>query len=328
MPPSTLAPLTAAGLLITDACPARCRHCYVCAGPDRTGWMTVEAAAAHLAALARLGVRAEEVHIGGGEPFLDFDRLRAIVAAARDAGLAGIGYVETSGFWATSDDLARQRLRELAGAGMMQLSISADPYHQEFVPPEPVQRLYAAAKEVLGPGGVRARRWKWLQNARDVSALPEPQRQELFRSFLRRYPERLSGRAARQLAHLAARLPVEQLVGENCRAALLESRHVHIDPAGWVYPGTCAGIVLGQAATDRPLDAVLRAWRATNAPMVAALTEGGPTRLLDSAAHHGFTLDPLGYAGKCHLCWTLREHLMRVGAGGPALQPEILYLTS
>jgi hypothetical protein len=327
MTPLALEPITAAGLLITDTCPARCRHCYVVAGPDRTGWMTAQAAAAHFAALARLGVRAEGIHVGGGEPFGDFERLLAIVRAARSAGLGGVGYVETNGGWATSEALARERLATLAEAGMRQLAISADPYHQEFVPPERVQLLHAVAREVLGRGGVRARRWKWLHEARDVAAMPETARLDLFRTFLQRYPERMAGRAAEQLSELVPRRPVEELPAEGCRRALLQSRHVHIDPGGWVYAGTCAGIVFGCATGDRPLDELLGRWRPEDSPLLALLAEGGPRRLLDAAARHGFTPAPGGYADKCHLCWSVRKHLVRAGAGDATLQPPEIYLS-
>jgi len=320
MPQFELHPITAAGLLVTDWCPARCRHCYVSSGPDGTAWMTVEVAAAHLAALVRLGVAAEGIHIGGGEPFGDFERLLEIVRAAR-----AVGYVETNGFWATETDVVRRHLRTLAEAGMMQLSISADPYHQEFVPPERVRLLYDVAREVLGHDGVRARRWKWLQNARDVAAMPEAARLELFRTFLGRYPERLSGRAAELLAPLLPRSPPEEIPLEGCRKALLESRHVHVDAAGWVYPGTCAGISLGRATADRPLDLLLTEWRVADSPIIAMLADGGPRALATFAARHGFQPDAAGYAGKCHLCWAARKALVRAGAAGETLRPETLY---
>jgi hypothetical protein len=289
--------------------------------------MSVDAAAGHLAALARLGVVAEGIHIGGGEPLGDFDRLLKIVRAARAAGLAGIGYVETNGFWATDAEVVRTRLRALADAGMMQISISADPYHQEFVPPDRVRLLYDVAREVLGHEGVRVRRWKWLQDARDVADMPEAARQELFRTFLARYPERMSGRAAESLAPLLPRRPLDEIPREGCRKAILESRHVHVDPAGWVYPGTCAGIALGRATADLPLDRLLAAWRLAARPLVAALADGGPRALADFAARSGFRPDAAGagYAGKCHLCWAARKALIRAGAGGETLRPETLY---
>jgi len=320
-----LTSLTAAGLLVTDWCPARCRHCYVCSGPDRSAWMAVDDAASHLASLARLGVPAEGIHIGGGEPFGDFDRLLAILRSARDAGLDGIGYVETCGFWATSDTLVRDRLRTLAEAGLRQIAISTDPYHQEFVPPERVHCLYEAARTILGPDGVRARRWTWLQAPRDTSTLSNGDRRRLFTDFLGRYPERMTGRAATHLAPLLHCMPLADLPEKACRSALLESRHVHVLPDGEVYPGTCAGLVLGRAAAERPLDALVRSWRLADSPRVARLVSGGPKALFPEARRHGFLPDSAGYVDPCHLCWALRTHLVRAGAAGSDLGPPGLY---
>jgi len=320
-----LAPITSAGLLVTDWCPARCRHCYVSAGPDGSRWMSVEEGADRFSALARLGADPAGIHIGGGEPFGDFDRLLAMVRAARRAGLDGVGYVETNAYWATSPEEARTRLVALREAGMRQISLSADPYHQEFVPPERVRLLYEVAHEAIGPGGVRARRWRWLREARDTAAMAEADRTALFRDFLARYAERMTGRAATQLAPLLERRPTDAFAGATCRDELLSSRHVHVDPDGWVYPGTCAGIVLGRATEAQPLDGVLASWRLADWPRVRTLVEQGPEGLLPEAEIHGFRADPAGYASKCHLCWSIRVHLVSSGAGNGVFEPSALY---
>ncbi len=312
--------LRAAGLLLTDACPARCRHCYVAAGPDGRRWMTPDDAAAHLAALARLGVPAGGVHVGGGEPFLRFDRLLQVARAAP----GGLGYVETGAAWAEGNVLCRDRLRALAGAGVRQLSLSADPYHQEFIPPDRPQRVAQIAREVFGPGGLRARRWRWLKAPRDVAAWPEADRLALFAAFLRRYPERMTGRAAETLARLVPRVPLEAIPTAPCPAPA-EADHVHVDPDGWIAPGTCAGLALGRATAETPLDAALAAWDAAERPFAAALAEGGPRRLAETARARGWAPDPAGYAGPCHLCWSVRGALARAGAGGDELRPAALY---
>jgi len=138
----------------------------------------------------------------------------------------------------------------------------------------------------------------------------------------------MTGRAAECLAPLANRTPIDDLPDGGCREALLESRHVHVDPEGWVYPGTCAGIVFGHATADAPLDAVLEAWRPAVSPLIARLVSGGPKRLVADAAQHGFRPDSGGYAGKCHLCWSVRRRLVEAGIGGDELKPEPLYAAS
>ena len=154
----------------------------------------------------------------------------------------------------------------------------------------------------------------------------ENERKSLFQSTLERYPERMTGRAAEKLAPLVGRVPIGEVPDDGCAKALLASGHVHVDPEGWVYPGTCAGIALGRATAERPLDELLCGWRVGESPRTALLAAGGPKRLLEGSERCGFEADPAGYAGKCHLCWSVRRHLVQSGAGGEDFAPESVYV--
>lgn len=314
--------ISAAGLLLTYWCPARCAHCYECSGPDRTAWMSVPDARRHLEALARLGVPTEGVHIGGGEPFGDFDRLLAVVRTAGDSALGGIGYVETNGYWATGDAVVRERLSALRDAGMRQISISADAFHQAFVDPASAQRLYHVARELLGERGVRARRWRFLQRPTDLRKASPDVLAQAYRKALEEFPERMTGRAARELAPMLPQHPPEAFSGDACAAAMAESAHVHVDPAGYVIPGTCAGLTLGRATDEAPLDAVLAAPRGR---LWQTLVSGGPVALLKEAERAGYARSSGGYADKCHLCTEIRGHLQSVGAMAEELGPPEVY---
>ena len=61
------------------------------------------------------------------------------------------------------DDVTRNRYEELKSAGLLGVLISADPYHQVFVPPE--RRLYAAqydVKDFFYRLGLPAKLGKWF----------------------------------------------------------------------------------------------------------------------------------------------------------------------
>ena len=141
------------GIMANYKCNAACRHCLYACSPDRSGgYITKETAQRTCELLLEGGCYS--THIGGGEPFLDFDGLLALVEAMTDAGI-GIDYIETNAFWAESDD-AERRLRELlrvsvsasasanananantntnASAGADTLCISVDPFHAEYIP--------------------------------------------------------------------------------------------------------------------------------------------------------------------------------------------------
>ena len=119
---------------------------------------------------------------------------------------------------------------------------------------------------------------------------------------------------------------LDDLADQPCRQALLRSRQVHIGSGGWIMPGTCAGIVLGWADDRR---SVGDCWRQLNAdhadrPVLASLAGGGPVELAKLAGPHGFV--PEGrYAGKCHLCWSVRRLLYFKGLYRQELGPAGIY---
>ena len=187
-----------------------------------------------------------KVHFAGGEPFYDFERLLAIAQAAQAAGLRVLEKVETNAFWATDDEVTREKIRKLAEAGMEMLLISTDVYHQEFVPVERCVRAARIAREMLGEKGVRVRWWDFIDQPVDVMAINAEYRQRAFAEALVRHRERILGRAADQLADFYECHPPEYFAAETCVEATLGSKHVHIDAYGNVFPGVCSGIVWGQ----------------------------------------------------------------------------------
>ena len=314
-----------AGLLMTTWCNAACASCYLCCGPDRRQWMSVADALAVWAGLIAACPHGCRIHLSGGEPFGDWPRLIELCRRAHQEGLAPLQKVETNAYWATDGAIVRRRLRALDAAGMVKLVISTDPYHQQFVPIERCRLAASVGEELLGRRRVQVRWRDWLAEGCDTASLAEPQRWELFARYARSGRDRLTGRAAGQLAGLLPGQPVEAFAGDACREPLLRSRHVHVDPAGRVMPGTCAGIVLGTAGPS----SVAEIWRQLDAdhagrPIVGTLANGGPVGLLKEAAEAGFVPRD-AYVGKCHLCWDLRRWFVRSGLHLDELGPAWLY---
>ena len=63
-------------------------------------------------------------------------------------------------------------------------------------------------------------------------------------------------------------------------------------------------------------------WR--NRPIVGTLATGGPAALAGRAGELGF-VPADGYAGKCHLCWSVRRFLAAAGYNGEELGPAWAY---
>ncbi len=324
-----------AGLLLTYGCNARCANCYLCSAPQAGGDMNVDDAVAFWEGLVRASPHGCRIHIGGGEPFGRWEALIELARRARAARMGPLEAVETNAFWASDTRIVRDRLAALDDAGMGRLTISADPYHQQFVPIERVRVAARVGSEVLGPQRVRVRWWDWVAEGFDTGPLDPTRRRQVFAAWARKGRDRLTGRAAEELASFFALKPARAFADNPCADRLLRSRHVHVDGSGRVCGGTCAGIVLARL-TDAA--SVVAAWRrlaeAFGRPgsrpeqdleVAAILSARGPTGLLDRATVLGYDARPGGYADKCHLCWDVRRWLFEKGHFAGQLGPAGVY---
>jgi MoaA/NifB/PqqE/SkfB family radical SAM enzyme len=318
-----------AGLLLTYWCNARCAFCYVYSAPDRGGQMRVTDAVSIWRSLDQLAAKHDKtmrIHLSGGEPFGNWPRLLSLVHAAREAGLTPLEKVETNAFWTTSDGLVRARLEQLDTLGMQTLVVSTDVYHQEFVPVDCVRRCVEIARSVLGPNRVRVRWWDFFNDPVDTSQLDEKERWRAYAQALARHKDRLTGRAADRLAGLLPCYPPDHFSDQSCVKEVLQSRHVHIDPYGNVFPGVCNGIILGNALKQPPeklWGALSTEWPAH--PVVSAVVAGGSYELMQRAKAFGYRELESGYANKCHLCHHVRQYLHRRGIWPNAIGPMECY---
>ena len=314
-----------AGIMLTYWCSARCASCYLCCGPDRSEWMEVELALRLWRELVEASPHGCKVHISGGEPFGDWDRLIGLCTAAQSEGLGPPAKIETSAFWATDEQVVRLRVGALDAAGMTKLVISTDPYHQQFIPIERARLAARVARDVLGADRLQVRWRDWLENGFDTAALDESERAEVFAKYAIGRRDRYNGRAAALLGPTQQQKPVSDFADSRCDGALLRSKHVHIGPDGRIIPGTCGGIVLGSVSEGTVGDL----WRRLEAdrarrPVVGRLAAHGPVGLLAEAESLGFA-PRAGYAGKCHLCWDIRSFLSSKDLYRDELGPVWMY---
>ncbi|BCU08383.1 radical SAM/SPASM domain-containing protein [Allochromatium tepidum] len=130
----------------TRACPARCDFCCDPREASRERLRRTEM----LALLERLTEAVpgliRTVGFTGGEPFLVFADVQAVLERAAESGLGGA--VVSSSHWAKSAAEARQRLSALAQAGLQRYSTSCDPEHLRFVPLERIRHAVTAALDL------------------------------------------------------------------------------------------------------------------------------------------------------------------------------------
>lgn len=336
-----------AGLMLTYWCNARCRFCYVNCSPEYTHWAddrTVLSWYRSICTMARTESDGPaRIHLTGGEPFGNFELVCRVLSGIRAEQLDPLEKLETNAFWATDYDRTVEILTRLAQLGLQLLAISADEYHQEYVPIERVRLAASVAAAILGPDAVRVRWWDHIEDTcngecttcTSTSTGTAPQWNPR---------DRLTGRAATHIAPTQPLYPLAHFEDQNCRRGLLRSRHIHIDPHGWIMPGTCSGILVGHVGTaedcpdqlatrtvhdtdaDDADDTVYGQWQRLrdswrNRPVFSALATGGPVALASLATGHGFVGHNGRYASKCHACTVIRQFLCERGLYSDELGP-------
>jgi hypothetical protein len=318
-----------AGLMLTYWCPSRCACCYVFSGPDagsEQSEMSVEFALDCWRALTRLAGPRAKIHLTGGEPFRDFDRLEKILQRGCEENPGSLEKIETNASWCTGEKLGREYLHRLKTAGLTKLQISTDIYHQEFVPIERVRLCARLAGEILGPDHVQIRWQDFFADPVLVQQMNEAQKRTAFQNTLQKRGERLLGRAAQELAALFPLRPYRDFAELNCARNMIASQHVHIDGTGNVFSGTCIGMITGNLFIPKrlSLDELWRQFDYRRHRVMSVLAAAGPCGLLAEAIEKGYR--PLaGYASKCHLCYEVRAYLYQIGTYPAELGPGICY---
>lgn len=134
------------GLLLTYRCNARCAHCCVNSGPDRSEVMDEADVYSYIDQAADIPYDASNLSFSGGEVFLYYDLLMRAIGHAADK-FRSISVV-TNAFWATNEEKALQRLAPLRDAGLTMLGVSTSPFHTQFVNPVRIRYALAAAERL------------------------------------------------------------------------------------------------------------------------------------------------------------------------------------
>ncbi len=133
------------GFTVTRACPLRCAHCSVSAGPE-LGATTFGADFAHRVVDQLEELWAADVRFldfTGGEPTLAPNFVRAVSAAGKSVGMTS-GMV-TAAHWAVTPQQANRFVTRFCGVDNW--DISTDVYHLPFVPVDRVNIAFRTLTE-------------------------------------------------------------------------------------------------------------------------------------------------------------------------------------
>ena len=304
--------LGVAALLYTYRCTIACRHCcFGCGRGAPDVHMATDRAVAHLEALHQIG---RVIHIAGGEAMLYWDDLREVLARAAARGCQP-HFIETNCSFATSDAVVRERIAFMKDHGVVGILLSADAFHQAFVPPEHFLRVRRLSREAFGPQNV----WASESPDEEIMDLAAIARDEhRLGEFVRRHPPTLVGAAQRELRKFFDEHPIAELPhgtdwrdpcpGPDCAVVFSKARiwELHIDPYDNIQ--TNCGIILGKATETTPLDLLKRGPGEAN-EIVRMVCRGGPVALAEMARRrHNYVL-PQKACTRCDFCYTVRKFL-------------------
>jgi organic radical activating enzyme len=300
--------LISGGVIPTYACSSACAHClYACSPKRDKAYMDRESADRCFKTVKRLGCRS--MHVGGGEPFLQPEKLFTVLESARDARMP-IDYIETNSSWCTSPERMQHILPEIKARGVDRLLLSISPFHNEYIPLRKVLNLMEACRE----HGIGFFAWtqEMLEDVRaldhDTTHTLEEYEQRYGSGYvpqaMARYGVVPGGTAMRTLEAFVTKQPLEKILSSPspCRR-LTGTTHFHVDLYGNYVPHLCPGLSIR-------LDDLPGELTDTDYPILNALDQEGVRGLYKLAsAKYGFKPDPAGYSMACELCHAVRRYL-------------------
>ena len=309
------------GIITNYYCSSKCRHCMYASSPQwPKDYMEAKQADEIFKTLRKFGC--SSVHIGGGEPLLQPEKLLPVLNAAAKNNVY-IEYIETNASWYKDDRRAGEVIRNLKQHHIHTLLISIDPFHNEYVPFSKVKGLIAACnRHGMEVFPWRMEFWGDLEAAGDDAAVHSLEEyEEIFHKdyklmLAKRYGLNPRGRALQTYKEYLEDQPIEDILDHSspCRE-LLGVNHFHVDLYGNFVPPACSGLSLDLRDAVRGVDP-------EKYKVFCALATNGIKGLYEFAAeHHGYTPKDF-YKGKCDLCYNMREYLvLEKNLELPDLQP-------
>lgn len=324
-----LPPLEGGGIILSYRCSNRCGHCLVAGSPERENRWLSRDEAGEIFDFIKKSAPYAEIHIGGGEPFLNPECLLDTVRAAVGRGIR-LSYVETNGFWGNNPQKYEPVLKELHMAGLRSILISVSPFHAEFIKPRATMNAIKLVRDIFGYSGA----FVWIPEFLDMLSEYDSDRtidlETLDADLVKRAGDMYylipGGRCGYFNPPVADRRPAKDFFITGCGRELMSTGHFHIDAYGNYMPGgLCGGI---RMCDYRESDDEINL---NDKPLLKILFNEGVRGLYELAVRAGYSELPGGYCGKCHLCVDVRNFFF--GAAGEKgdkfieLAPDEFYTT-
>ncbi|MCL2815628.1 MAG: radical SAM protein [Oscillospiraceae bacterium] len=297
-----------AGIIVTYKCSAACLHCCYSSSPARSGeYMSKQTAGRIFSLLGKMGCGS--VHIGGGEPFLNFGKLLEVCRSAAEHRVF-VDYIETNASWYTDEAAVLTKLQKLKETGVDCLLLSVDPFHNEFVAYGKLKELEKCCRKT----GMGTFIWQ-SKFERIVSQMDEntthgiPEYEDIFgKGFVKKIAESYglgyNGRALGILEKIEKnRYPAEYFVGDSdvCQTRITSLGHFHVDLNEDLIPPSCNGF------RANVFELCGEGLECDKYKYFTAVQKGGLGLFFKEAQKLGFVPKEAGYVSKCALCFDMKK---------------------
>ncbi len=131
------------GFTTTNDCTARCAHCLMCCEPGAKQYLNAKQMISAIDQARKMA----DVRVAvftGGEPMLLGKNLLKAIKYCYDHKI--IARVVTNAFWADTPEHAEMVIHVLRTCGLLELNISIDDYHAEYVPEQNIVNVWNAVQ--------------------------------------------------------------------------------------------------------------------------------------------------------------------------------------
>jgi len=287
-------------MAITNKCDKSCRHCCFSSSPQDNRELSVKEMQHDIDEGAQLSLEDQhhrfEVRFTGGEPFLRFQELHDTIHYAHQKGARQIGCT-SNGFWARSQIDAREKIQSLKKAGLSDLRLSCDHFHDYQESIQSLRYVFKAAAENNLHLGIKIVTYNGSLRAADVlNALGDITRDIIFSI------EEISllpiGRAQSFPPEMFQK---SQGLPNGAWCDLLKT--FFIDAQGNLYPCCVPGwpkiFYLGNTRKNSLLQMV---HQASNNSLFQAMAKDGPLFFIPFLKKISIDFPEGNYINRCHLC--------------------------
>ena len=299
--------------VVTWQCGGRCKHCQIGAQINKSGSHFHVLADYAVEAIRKLSTVFEifSVMTFGGEPLYYPDVVTAIHRAATECGVE-TRQIITNGYFTNSAKKSESVSQALVTAGVNNLLLSADAFHQEHIPLEPVLRFAQDIVKVKLPGAFLHP--AWLGAEEDDNPYNTKTREILER--FGEIPIPISRGNHVFLGGNAAEFLGEYFAGEEVNLEVDCGSIPYCDPLDMVTSISIVpngdvmvcGFVIGNIYRKDILG-IVAGYNPYQHDGMRAIIEGGVSKFLAYAKEQGVAIDTSKYRSACDVCHEVARQL-------------------